>query len=163
QHQLIELAEAVADVPAIKGDDQLTFVLIDPLYDAKITIVDLAIVIVLDLHDLVARAEGPAKALNARLARRIECFLQLDVQGASTQATAVHRTQHLHIADCVEPEGFRNTIAYDGDDLCDTVLGRFGVDEIEIGQRSVVGQFRHLPAIDPVSIDNHPAAGRLPE
>ena len=39
EHQLIELAEAVADLPSIKGNDQLTFVLIDPLYDAKITIV----------------------------------------------------------------------------------------------------------------------------
>ena len=80
EHQLIELAEAITHVPAIKGDDQLALVLIDPLHDAKIAIVDLAIVIVLDLHDLVARAEGPAKALNARLARRIERLLQLDVQ-----------------------------------------------------------------------------------
>ena len=65
QHQLIELAEAIAHVSAVKRDDQLALLLIDPLHDAKITVVDLAIVVVLDLHDLVARAEGPAKALNA--------------------------------------------------------------------------------------------------
>src|SRR6202035_1511462 len=105
-----------------KCDDKLALLLIDPPHDAKIAIVDLAIVIVLDLHDLVAGAEGPAKALNARLARRIECLLQLDVQRASAQAIAIHRAQRVNIADRVEPEGFRNTIAHDRDDLGDTVL-----------------------------------------
>jgi hypothetical protein len=80
QHQFIELAVAVAHVPAVKCNDQLALLLVDPLYDAKITVVDLTIVVVLHLHDLVARAEGPPKALNARLTRRIERLLQLDVQ-----------------------------------------------------------------------------------
>ena len=80
QHQLIELAETVAHLPAVERDDQLALLLIDPLHDAKITIVDLTVVIVLDLHDLVARAERPTEALDARLARWIERLLQLDVQ-----------------------------------------------------------------------------------
>jgi hypothetical protein len=50
QYQLIQLAEAIANVPAVKRDDQLALLLIDPLRDAKIAVVDLAIVVVLDLR-----------------------------------------------------------------------------------------------------------------
>ena len=41
---------------ALSGD-QLALLLIDPPHDPKIAVVDLAIVVVLDLHDLVAGAE----------------------------------------------------------------------------------------------------------
>src|SRR5215471_12323895 len=40
------------------------------------------VVIVLDLHDLVARAESPSKALDTDLARRVQDVLQFNVQGA---------------------------------------------------------------------------------
>ena len=45
-----------------------------------------SIVIVLDLHDLVARAEGPAETLDADLAGRVQRRLQVDVEGAGTEA-----------------------------------------------------------------------------
>ena len=43
QHQLIELAEAVAHLAAIERDDKFALFWVDPLHDAKITIVDLAV------------------------------------------------------------------------------------------------------------------------
>src|SRR6185437_7422747 len=163
QHQLIEFAEAVGHLPAVKADDKLALLLSDPLHDAKIAVVDLTVVIVLDLHDLVARTEGPAKTLNACLAWWIERLLQFDVQRASAQPTTVHWAQHLNIADRVQSEGLGNAVPYQRDDLADTLLRRLRVDEVEIRQGSVVGQFGHLPAIYPVSIDNDTTARRLAE
>src|ERR1700733_427900 len=96
QHQLIELTEAIAHRSAVKRDHKLAFLQIDPLHDAKITVVDLTIVVVLDLHDLVAWTEGPAKTLDVRLAGWIERLLQLDVQRACAKPAAVHRAQHLN-------------------------------------------------------------------
>jgi hypothetical protein len=63
---------ARASREAVSCDEKLTLGLIDLPHGAKIIIVDLAIVVVLDLYDLVARAEGPAIALSARSARWIE-------------------------------------------------------------------------------------------
>src|SRR5215471_6768104 len=42
QYQLVKLAETVTHLPAVKGDDQFTCIVIDPLYDAQIAIVDFA-------------------------------------------------------------------------------------------------------------------------
>jgi ATP-dependent exoDNAse (exonuclease V) alpha subunit len=52
--------------------------------DAKIAVVDVLVVVVFGLHDLVARTEGPAEALDADLAGRVQRLLQLDIaaQGA---------------------------------------------------------------------------------
>jgi len=61
QHQLIEVAKAVDDVPAIEVDGDLACFRIDARYDAQVAVVDLPAVIVLDLHDLVAWTEGPAE------------------------------------------------------------------------------------------------------
>jgi hypothetical protein len=47
-------------------------------------------VVVLDLHDLIPRAECPAEALDPDLARRVRRVLQLDIEGAGTEATTVH-------------------------------------------------------------------------
>src|SRR5499427_8829242 len=70
---------------------ELAFFHLDARNDAEIAVVDVLVVIVLDLHDLVARAEGPAEAFDADLARGVECILKLDIEGASTEAAAVHR------------------------------------------------------------------------
>jgi hypothetical protein len=60
-------------------------------YTAKIAVVDFPIVVVLDLHHLVANAVGRAEALDADLAGRIERLLQIDVERARAEAAAVHR------------------------------------------------------------------------
>jgi hypothetical protein len=50
------------------------------VHDAEVAVVDLAGVVIGHLHDLVARAEGPAEALDPQLARRVQRPLQLDVE-----------------------------------------------------------------------------------
>src|SRR5580704_5622295 len=98
QHQLIQLAKAIIDVAAVEIDAELAFLDVDMRHDADIAIVDLLVVIVLDLHDLVARAECPAEALDADIARRVQRVLELDIERTSTEAAAVHRAENLFVA-----------------------------------------------------------------
>src|SRR6516165_9446750 len=85
EHQLIQVAKPVDHLTTVKLDADFAFLHVDARYHAKVAIVDILVVIVLDLHDLVARAEGPAKPFYADLARRVQGVLQLGVQRASAE------------------------------------------------------------------------------
>jgi hypothetical protein len=67
-HERIEFAEAIGDIAAIESDNQFTRVLVDVIDVANVAIVDLLVIVVLDLHDLVARRKGPAEALHLAIA-----------------------------------------------------------------------------------------------
>jgi hypothetical protein len=77
---------------------------IDVGHEADVAVVDLLVVVVLDLHDLVPRREGPAKALDLPWPRRVESGLEFDVERSRADAPAVHRAQHLDVADGIEAE-----------------------------------------------------------
>jgi len=68
------------DFAPVKIDADLTFLHVDARHDAKVAIVDVLVVIVLDLRDLVARAECPAEAVDAHLARQVQAPQKLDIQ-----------------------------------------------------------------------------------
>src|SRR5262252_8328980 len=97
EHQLIQVAEPVDNLTTVKLDADFAFLHVDARHHAEVAIVDILVVIVLDLHDLVARTEGPAEPLDADLARRVQGVLQLDVERAGTQADTAHRAQHLDV------------------------------------------------------------------
>ena len=62
------------------------------------------------------------------------------------EPAAVHRAEHLDVADRVEPEGRRDAIAHHGDQLGDRLLRVGGIEEVEIRGRSAAAQ---APASDP--------------
>src|SRR5262252_8326865 len=97
EHQLIQLAKSIDDLTTVKLDADFAFLHVDARHNAEVAIVDILVVIVLDLHDLVARAAGPAKPLYADLARRVQGVLQLDVERAGTETTPVHWTENLDV------------------------------------------------------------------
>src|SRR5665213_2504548 len=66
RNQRVEFSETIGDGAAVETGDQLTSVGVDIVDVTDVAIVDLFIVIVLDLHDLVAGREGPAEALTFR-------------------------------------------------------------------------------------------------
>jgi hypothetical protein len=76
QHQFIQLAKAVGDFAAVEIDAELAFLHVDAEHDAEIAVVNLLVIIVFDLHDLVARAECPAEALDADIAWRVQRVLR---------------------------------------------------------------------------------------
>jgi hypothetical protein len=86
-YQHVELAKSVSDGSAVKARDDLARIRVDVVDITNIAVVDLLIVVVLDLHDLVAGG-GPAEP--SAIAGRIERGLQFDVQRTCPRAAAVH-------------------------------------------------------------------------
>jgi hypothetical protein len=107
RHQGIEFAEAVGDRTPVETGDKLTFLRLDVRHKPNVAVVDLLVIVVLDLHDLVARCKGPAKSLDLALACRIQCRLEFNIQGARSDTTAVHWAEHLHIVDAIETKAAR--------------------------------------------------------
>src|SRR6516165_10578942 len=122
EHQLIEFAKAIGYFSAVEIGVELAFLHVDPRHDAEIAVVDVLFVIVLDLHDLVARAERPTEAVDADLASRVQGVLQLDVEGASAEPAAVHWAENLDIAYRIQPETFRDPLLHDCQHLSNTLF-----------------------------------------
>src|SRR5258707_14112685 len=93
RHQRVEFTERVSDGAAIEAGYKLPVVEIDPINVTYVAVVDLLVVVVLDLHHLVAWRENPPEALDLLIARRIQCRLQLNIERASAHAASIHRTQ----------------------------------------------------------------------
>src|SRR5271165_86889 len=132
QHQLIELAKAVSNFATLEVDAELAFLHVDARHDAEVAVVHVLVVVVLDLHHLVARAECPAEALDADIARRVQRVLQLDIERASPEAAAVHRAEHLNVADRVKPEAFRDALPHDCQQLSNPLFRVRRVNEVEV-------------------------------
>ena len=131
--------------------------------EADIAVENVLIVIVLDLHHLVAQAEDlPVKRLlGFHRAGGIEGRLQLLIQGVHSGRAAVHGRQHLHLAERVEAEALGDALA---DDILHPLcgfLGRLGGEEEEIG--GFLGEERHFPLVDAVGVGDDVRPGCLAE
>ena len=73
-------SKSVSDRSAVEARDKLDHIGIDVVDSADIAVVDLLVVVVLDLHHLIARGKGPAKPLDLPIAGGIERGLQFNVQ-----------------------------------------------------------------------------------
>src|SRR5262249_48225890 len=85
-------AEAIDYGTSVEAGSKLAFVKVNVHDITDVTIVDLLVVVVLDLHDLVAGCEGPAESLDLTFAGRIQGRLQFDVERARTNSAPVGST-----------------------------------------------------------------------
>jgi hypothetical protein len=115
---------------------------INAMDGTNVAVVNFFVVIVLDLHDLVASRKGPAKLLNFFVARGIKRRLQLNVQGPRTNSTPVHRVQHLDVADRIETKPLGDPCFREFNDASDGglwILHRYKI-EVALGAgRTEVG------------------------
>src|SRR5262249_21247028 len=72
RHQRVKLTEAVGDGTPIEAGTEFALIKVDIHDVADIAVVDLLVVVVLDLHDLVAGREGPAESLDLTFAGRTQ-------------------------------------------------------------------------------------------
>ena len=72
QRQLVELSVGVAHGTAVEIDDDLSLLLINGRDEAEVAIECVPVVVVLDLHDLVADTVGEAEALDGRFAVAVD-------------------------------------------------------------------------------------------
>src|SRR5271163_1745765 len=75
--QRIEFAKGVLDLAALEAGNHHAFSLVDPQHGPKIAVEDVAVVIILGLHDFVAGGEDRAELFYARGRVWIERFLKI--------------------------------------------------------------------------------------
>jgi hypothetical protein len=131
RHQCVEFREAVSDQPSVKGCRELTVIRLDIPDVADVTVVDLLVAVVLDVHNLIAGRESPAEPLDLALPSGVQRRLQLDVQRARTDAASVHGAENLDV-----PNGSAEESVADPE-----VVGRTGVDgqTVEAAKKSLDG------------------------
>ena len=94
RNQFIEVGELIANFPAVKLDCEFLFDKIEIFYSAQITIKNILVVIIPNLHHSVANAVSSPVTLHRR-AGRIERGLQFSVQVFGATNAFVHWCQHL--------------------------------------------------------------------
>src|SRR5215470_9121290 len=156
QHDLVELSEWINHRTSIDFDGELTLRVVDVCDEADVAVESVPVVVVLDLHDLVADTVGEAEALDGWLigGAGIESGLQRQVQGACASPAPMHRAEHLHISDRIETEAGWDALGHDLYDLAGRILGIARFDEIKIAVSSGVLELRQGSAIDAVSVDD---------
>src|SRR5208337_3694116 len=103
---------------------------------ADVAVVDLLVVVILDLHDLVAGRKGPAEPLDLAFAGGVQRRLQFDVERTRADAATVHRTKHLDVADRVQAEPLRNAGLHQLQNALNGRLGILGGNEVEVAVAS---------------------------
>ena len=125
-------------------------------------LIDVLVVVVAQLHHLVADAIGPGAA-NERSPARVQRCLESLVERNGPGGAPVHGREHLHVADRVEPEPMRNA---GGHELHDRVAGALGIaplDDEEVGLGSRRRGDGRLAAVDAVSVGDDETTRSLPE
>ena len=78
------------------------------------------------------------------------------------EPAAVHRAEHLDIADRIQPEPGRDAPGHDLQQLGHTVFRLVAADEVKVAAR-VLARLRHQAPVDPMRVGDDPALRRLPE
>src|SRR5580692_1057591 len=104
EDDLVEFAEGIGDRPSVESDRHLAEVEIDGSDEADVAVVDLFVIVVLDLHDLVADGKRRPEFLDLWFSSRIESPLQFDIQRTGSEPAAVHWAEHLDVARRIQAE-----------------------------------------------------------
>ena len=96
--------QTVGDSAAVETGGELAVAGIDIFNVANVPVIQHLVVVVLDLHDLVARRKGPAEPLDLMLSGGVQRRLQFDVERACADAAPVHGAQNLDVANGIEAE-----------------------------------------------------------
>src|SRR4029453_14515508 len=72
RNQHVEFTKSVSDGSAVETSDKFSRIRIDVVDVADVAVIDLLVVVVLDLHHLVAGREGPAEPLHFAVTGGIE-------------------------------------------------------------------------------------------
>ena len=163
RHQRVQLAEAVGGGTALEAGGDLAHLGVHVLDAADVAVVDLPVVVVLDLHHLVAGGEGPAEALHLALAGRVQGRLELDVEGARADPAPVHGAEHLDVVHRMKAETPRDAGA---DEFQDQGYGGLRIvrrHEVEVALALGPAKVRDRALVDAVGVDDDPAHRRLAE
>jgi len=163
-NQGVELPERIRDLATVEARHEKGFIVVDARDRSEIAIEHIAIVIILGLHERVARREDRAEFFHSRRWGGIESLLQLDIERSRPERAARRRAAHLNVADrgrdrnaaeCGH-ERFRRPRPLPSRDLRRRRTRH-------PNPRRALRQFRHFAAIDSVGVAEDAALGRLPQ
>src|SRR5450631_259194 len=163
RHQRVEFTERVSDRAAVEASHKLPVGEIDFVNVSDVAIVDLLVVVVLDLHDLVAPRKDPSETLDLLVASWIQCRLQLNIERASTHTASVHWAKDLNVADGVETEARRNPGFHELDDALRGDFWLFRLHEVEIAIVSRGAEIGNYALVDAVGGGDDAGLRGLPE
>jgi hypothetical protein len=161
EYEFIQLTEGVAHEPTVELRDEFVLLAVDLGNVADVAVVDLAVVVVLDLHDLVADAECRAELLHAVLARRVQRGLQRLVDCARTRDAAIHRAQHLDVTQRIDAKLSRQPRLHEIDHGLGDGLGLLDLQHVEVRGFTGSGQGREHSLVDLVRAAHDARRGRL--
>src|SRR5262245_18495033 len=163
RNQHVKLTKSVGDGSAVETSDKFSRIRIDIVDIPDVAVIDLLVVIVLDLHHLIARREGPAEALDLTLARRVQRGLQFDVERAGADTAAIHWTENLDVADGVEAEAARNPCLHQLDNARHGGYGIVRLHEVEVATRWGRTEIGDQTLVDAMGAGDYAALRGLPE
>src|SRR5262245_25733761 len=163
RNQHVKLTKSVGDGSAVETSDKFSRIRIDIVDIADVAVIDLLVVIVLDLHHLIAGREGPAEALDLTLARRVQRRLQFDVERAGADTASIHWTQNLDVADGVEAKAARNPCLHQIDDARYGGFEIVRLHEVEVATRWGRTEIGDRTLVDAMSTGDYATLRGLPE
>ena len=107
--------------------------------------------------------EGPAEALDLALAGGVQGRLEFDIQRPGADTAAVHRAQHLDVADGIEAEALGDAGLHQLDDPRHRGFGIVRLHEVEVAVTLGLREIGHRALVDPVRAGDDPALGGLPK
>ena len=161
EDQFIEFAKRIGDHPTVEGHGKLLVVSIDASDETDVAVEDVAVVVVLDLHDLVADAEAIAELVHTVFAGRIQRRLQGLVDATGAGDSPVHRAEHLDVTNGIDMELPGQARLHQIDDGLRDDFRLFGGDEVEIRSFALARQTGKDAPIDLVSTPHNARTRRL--
>ena len=141
----VEFAERVCDLAPVEFGDEDAFCLVDAPDPSEVAVEHFAVVVVFRLHHLVAGRKTRAEALDLFGHVRVQGVLKIAVERSGAERPALHRTEHLDVANGIETETTGNAITNDLDDFGRTLLWFLRLDEKVVRNRrrpSAIPAFR---------------------
>src|SRR5579862_3509701 len=163
RYQRVQFVKSIGDGAASEARDDLPFCGINICNMAYVAIIDLRVVVVFDLHHLVAERKGPTEPFYLSVAGRIEHCLQFDIERPRACATSIHGTENLDVVNRVEAEAFRYSSLGQLNDAADSSFWIIGLYEIEVAFLSSWAELGHRALVDPMGVDDDSALRGLAE
>ena len=152
--EFVQFREVVGDLPAVEGNQHLLPLHVDANDPADVAVVDLLVIVVRNLHHLVADPVEPPHPAHPLVAW-VQRLLEFDVEVLASDDPPVHRREDLDIVEGIETEPLRDPFLDHGDDELQHPLGVLLFDEVEIVEFFPgVVEMGHLPLVDPVGVDD---------
>ncbi len=156
QAQLVQVREVEGDHPVVEPDVDLLLLQVDALDAADVAVEDVLVVVVPELHHLVARPEEAGAPHHLR-PPRVQGGLEDRVELSGADHAAVHGRDHLDVGPRVEPVAARQVARHQVHDAALHGLRILLVDEDEVAA-AIARRQGHGPLVDPVRV-HHDLAG----